>query len=939
MATDVTIDELHDHVQGLINEGSSLEWDYLSESLGLGKPPGSPPAIDHFRPKTVSLTRNPLCLQVALETPYGDGVLLFYRGTFGPASGQDSEGWRLYAGLKVGARATLDDIPMGGPVDPGSLAIRGIQLLVTTHDVTAAEAKAIYTALVHKPPTHELSGTDYDKLPTPPLDGLTTRLTFRADVQVMTANYGLLVEVGKSSESGAAGSKSPAAATVNKQVGGLRVNRLFGLYDDVGSRFGIGIDAVIGLGGGITLSLIDLTFGIHIGTETETPVFGLKGAEVGGKIAGATLGGGLYIDDLTIPSLWGELMFNLPSFGVAVMGGYSRVDGQTSFFGFGFLRVPVGGPPFLDIEGVALGGAYNRDLVVPEADKLDKFPFIQAAMSFAHPSSQEFSNPFPSDVTDPKSLVNTLEVLGTKTAPPTAGRHWGTFGLAFSSFKIFKGFVLISAVFGSATRVSLVGEAMLVMPPQEPEAIKPQVMIDMFLRMVIDITSGIFALDAYVKHNSYLVEPNMQLTGGFALRIWYGGAHAGQGVITLGGYSPHVDLSAFDYYPTVPRLAMSMVMTGGMQVDGTAYAAVTLSMAMLGLAFRVSGKWGPGSVWATVAFDALYAWEPVHYSVYVSLEFGVSVSVKVWFVHVTMTFHVGASAHLWGPPLSGEARLDLSVCTISWHIGANAPTPTPLSWSDFETRYLKAPGNEVGDTQTRAVSDIQVTGLNMLQPPRSRAEDAKWVVDPEAVTIRTTTEIPTKAWSASLLGRPSSGAAANQAFGVRPCDIANDRFHTTHSLTIDGEAGDLFVAVPRTGSVPAALWGTGDLPAVGPGTIVGDVVVGFDVTIDHPKPDRTQAADAEHLLVTTYAYHLHRIAANTDHAGDLDGQPVSGSIASDRAMANRQRIFSALSGYLTPAEDPGIQAGEVDVQGFANGQDDDLFISPPRRRLLGEDRA
>lgn len=959
-----TLQKAYTDMQGYAINGQSVGWDYFSDTFDLGPPPGVPPPAQSLTPQQpfdADLNLTYLQLVVKLDTPLGSstGVIVIYWGTFQrdtPAD-PDSGGWRIYVGVKAGAEHVIKEIPLVGALDDGAFAVRGIQALVTTNDMTAAECVAMYKVLMNQaPPTGELGATNYDKVPTPPLSGVNSRITIKADVQLVTLNVPLVVELGPpdpppggappGDQAGQLQAPS-SSATVQQRLGPLSVNRIFSVCDEKTSTFGIGVNAGVDLGI-VTLGLEGLTVSKVLTADTSDDYkFGLQAVALSGGIPDlAQFTGVLCIQSLDPPNMFGGLTIALPSsVGVSAMAGFAEVNSSKTFFLFGFVKVPIGGPPWLEVKGVALGGAYNRGLVIPDVSGLDKFPFIQAAMAFAYPKSNTL-NPFPSDATSLDTLIKMFETLGTTTAPPKPGSYWVTAGIAFSSFKIVNGFALVSVAFGKSTQISAVGEMQLRLPPPvDGETVETTVFLDIFLRAVLDISNGELALDSYIKHNSYLIEKNGQLTGGFALRVWFGNSKHPGFLLSAGGYAPDLDLTDYSYYPAVPRIAMSMPLGDGIQVQSKMYFTVTSSMVMYGLAFQVSGKWGPARVWATLAFDGRLRWAPLQYNVNVVVEFGASFRIKVFFVHITITVHLGASLHIWGPPFSGRARLDLAICTVSFNLGANADTKQPLTWDEFKKKYLtdvppEPPALVDENEQTKAVADIQLSSTPLIVLERQTLKDSKWVVDPENLVIRTISQIPSKSYSVTWTGKaqPSTGSATNTDFGVNPCAIDDDKFHTTHNVTIDATTKVDFTVTPQSETVPAALWKPGVQVAVGPGANVDGVLAGIELCPIHPPSDHTLPADAENLLEAHDKLSLRYFSANTDHSAVFNDTSVSGTIASARATANRQKLFSALEAHLLPGDTPDVDANSVDVSGFANGNDTDLFISPPRDQLLGQDQ-
>ena len=64
-------------------------------------------------------------------------------------------------------------------------------------------------------------------------------------------------------------------------------------------------------------------------------------------------------------------------------------------------------------------------------------------------------------------------------------------------------------------------------------------------------------------------------------------------------------------------------------------------------------------------------------------------------------------------------------------------------------------------------------------------------------------------------------------FGIAPCNIKAAALHTTHEVTVDGPASQ-FRITPRTGAVPAAVWGDGNTTQKDPGAVLDDVITGLN---------------------------------------------------------------------------------------------------------------
>lgn len=954
---------VNDQLQSISNRfdgknGSNLDWDWLGKTLGVEMPSGLPPtpASMNFAKGTIDPTNRFYIVSASwtIQNTSLHGLLVIYYGELGDTEWTPPEGirtpWRLYFAINVRPPYVAKDIPGAGPIAGGNFGINSLSVLITTADLDKDEATFL-TKLV-KAQFKDIA----DPRVGPLTNGMSSRATIRCFIEVIGNGYPLTLELFSSDEVKPVPSKTEGSTSqINRPIGPFKLLRAALKYSLAKNSVGIDLDAQIDIKA-MRFVLQGLSFSIPLPeiNDDKTWIPHLEGAGVGGGFGNALrFDGDLNVANLNPIDLSGGVMVSVENeIGVSSMAGFKQFDGNTaSFFGYGFLKFPSDLPQPFEIEGISLGFAYNRDLVIPAVDKLGTFPFIAAAMSFADPKGN-YKNPFPPDTTKPDSLVGAVAALGT-AAPAKDGAYWFTGGVAFSvAGRILKGFALLSMEVGSETRIAAVGELRASVPPTTHfDTRTPKVLfIDTFLDIIIDVTQGLIALDAYVSDTSFIVEKNAKLTGGLALRIWTGGEHRGKFVLSVGGYSPNLNLSGFPYYPTVPRLKMSLQLSDMVQVHGEVYFALTSALVTYGMNFQCNLKFGPVRVWANIHFDVLLAWDPFHYDLDVGLEFGAQMRMKVLFVHISVTAHIGAGLHMWGPTFSAKAWLDFILFTVSFHLGGHAdPNPSPISWTDFKTSYLPAaPSQDVSDEPPDtvqasdgvkpAVIGIDVTADQMITLKRKNVDDIAWVVDPETTVITTRTAIPANVYHASCLATPQSAdLSSSVAIGVSPCHIGTGLV-MTHTVTLTGPDAQMKIT-PTLEDVPAAMWGVFKPDINEPDVTVNGAVVGLVITPVHPAPDATLPADADNLLSIQDILHLEHPGASTDHAGDFGEVGISDTISSPRAAANRAALFGAFAGVLFDGELPDVKAQDVDISGFAKGNDNDLFIQLPRMLLLGENRA
>ncbi|HEU0041254.1 MAG TPA: DUF6603 domain-containing protein, partial [Jiangellaceae bacterium] len=119
----------------------------------------------------------------------------------------------------------------------------------------------------------------------------------------------------------------------------------------------------------------------------------LMGLAVSADMAGVSLAGGLLksVDPNGVVSYVGMLVGRFATYGLSVFGGYaSDPAGHASFFVFGAVTGPIGGPPAFFVTGIGGGLGINRGLIVPtDLSNFATYPFIQAL----DPAASAPSNP------------------------------------------------------------------------------------------------------------------------------------------------------------------------------------------------------------------------------------------------------------------------------------------------------------------------------------------------------------------------------------------------------------------------------------------------------------------------------------------------------------------------------------------------------------------
>jgi uncharacterized protein DUF6603 len=535
----------------------------------------------------------------------------------------------------------------------------------------------------------------------------------------------------------------------------------------------------------------------------------------------------------------GEALLKAGTFEIVAIGSYAHAvtngDGYTSLFVFGVLDANLGGPPFFYVTGVAAGFGYNRQLLLPDMSSVTTFPLVEAAsdptkLGATKNSDGSWTMPNPAQA---------LEHID-QYVPPQRGAYWLTAGVRFTSFDLINSTALLVVEFGNELEIALLGLSAISLPPPPAPGAEAPATRYAYAELGIEIkllpSQGEFSATAILTSNSFVLDPACKLTGGFAFYVWFGSnEHAGQFVLTLGGYHP--DFHPPAYYPQVPRLGFDWPMTGDVTVSGQSYFALTPSAVMAGGALEVLFASGDLKAWLTAHMDALIEWAPFHYEIGIGISIGVSYRLHLLFVTVTLSFELGADLEIWGPPTGGTVHVELYVVSFTVGFGADRQgAPDPLPWTNDdgtgfaqtllphsspsssqpqERAMLAAPAPAASTTsEPSGVFTISPTGgviTSFMDGPAT-----VYVVTPSAFTFAVTTTIPaTEVDLEAPTGTPPTvvtPTAKNYFVAIRPMKATLSK--SVLSVTVNDDDhqkvvtfADDFTYQPTLAGVPAAKFG------------------------------------------------------------------------------------------------------------------------------------
>jgi hypothetical protein len=611
---------------------------------------------------------------------------------------------------------------------------------------------------------------------------------------------------------------------VQKQLGPLTVGRMGLLTQD--DSCGLALDAALDLSAlhiglrGFTLAFQRSDFSIH------SLSVGLDGLDISYSAGTLELSGGLVkSSESGVTEYNGHLVLTAGAYGMSAIGSFAEVGGAPSLFVFGMVQGAFGGPPAFFVTGIAAGFGYNRALRLPTQDQVRDFPLVAMATSGA-----EY---LPPNAT-PQDALGKLDQGGW--VPPTSGAYWLAVGVQFTSFELVYAFAVLTVQFGHELVFALLGLAAIQLPTEGEAFAYAELMLDAVLKP----SEGTLQITAVLSPNSFVLAPDCRLTGGFAFYAWFGDSpHAGDFVITLGGYHPMFSPPA--HYPSVPRLGFSWNIGSDVTIRGDAYFALTPSCVMGGGSLDLNFQSGDLHAWFNAHADFIMWWKPFYFIVDIGVSLGASYKVDLWFTSVTLSVELSCDVELWGPPLAGKAHVHWTVISFTVNInGGGDPSPPGTSladWDHFHQTYMPAPPAPTPAPMARlrprvmaAAAALPVTNTNAirLQAATGLVRTIEhpghapiWVVSAGQFTLALETLVPASQLAVTNGPAPFEGP---EPVGLYP--LGSLTLSSPLTLTIGDADAELLANwdwAPTHVGVPESMWGTVNLghPNLAATTITG----------------------------------------------------------------------------------------------------------------------
>jgi hypothetical protein len=637
-----------------------------------------------------------------------------------------------------------------------------------------------------------------------PLAGATTQSTSPAAALATPGGTGLVATPSDDAGPLTAPPGSIFWINVQKSIGPIHIERIG--FNCIGDDVQVLLDA----------GLATSSFSVELtGLSATVPIFdlrgiddiklGLTGLDVSFSTPALSIEGGLLRTEHDGEAEYdGALLIKTADFLVAALGSFTSIKSaggtQNSLFGFAFLDHEIGGPPCFFVTGLSAGFGYNRSVKTPSISEVGAFPLLSG---LNNPSQLGLSG---GGLPSASDLANVLTTMDSYIVPEL-GEYWFAAGVQFTSFELIHSNVVAVVEVGKEFDILVLGRSYGSFPPSGTT----YAYVELDIEVVLQPSEGLFKAEAILAPNSYVLDRNCQLTGGFAFYSWFGSnPHAGDFVFTVGGYHP-----AFkppDHYPAVQRLGFNWPVSGDVLIKGGSYFALTPSCIMAGGSLEAVYQSGNLRAWFTAYADILIYWKPFYFTASIGIDIGVSYHVHFLFVSATLKFELGATVDLHGPPTGGEVHVHLWVVSFTVAFGASEGAgDQQLDWTQFQEMVARPRQQTAANALASAAATPNsalchiTASAGLLNQVQDSDGSVRWLVRADEFTFGATSAVPMT--EVSLNGATVKSTA--DALAIRPMKVAAIK-SSIGTVSITSQEGNPMAwnapqAVAR--SLPQALWG------------------------------------------------------------------------------------------------------------------------------------
>jgi hypothetical protein len=598
--------------------------------------------------------------------------------------------------------------------------------------------------------------------------------------------------------------------TINKSVGPLFVNKIGYYMDD--NVLSLLLDTTIDIGP-LSAKLDGLGVTFKLNPFSLQPDFSLNGIGLdysNGElnIAGTFTQASMLPDKFT-EFYQGALTITLEPYTITAVGAYGRTkDDKVSFFVFGRLdsAEPLGGTPIAFINGIAAGFGLNQSLQIPSITNVIDFPLVAGQSPGVTLGSSTDVLSALDALTDP-AKGNPATNLPWVNMPVDGGK-WIALGLDLTSYEIVQTRALLTINFGNDDlEIAFLARSMFTLPI-DVSIDDAFVYAELDLEAVIKPDQGFMGIDAIITSNSFVLDKDCHLTGGFSAYTWFGdNPHSGDFVVTLGGYHPKFTPPA--WYPTVPRLGFNWQYSDHISITGDAYFAITPSCGMGGGGLQFLFQDDDVRAWYTAHTDVLVRWHPFYFNADIGVSIGASLHLDFLFFSCDVTVELCADLNVWGPPIGGVVSAKFGPLGFTVRFGPDDPgSNQALTWEEF-SKLLPQKNSVVQMAKIICEKGLVKPAGNSTV---NQASDV-WLIRPGRFQFRVETTVPITQINISLPSQPPA-----PVLNIRPMNLTGCKSVYTITTSSPDSTFDL-VEVPTsetnkpptgiiTRRLPTAMWGT-----------------------------------------------------------------------------------------------------------------------------------
>ena len=615
--------------------------------------------------------------------------------------------------------------------------------------------------------------------------------------------------------------------TIQKTFGPLFVNKI-GIAQ--GPPISVAFDATITIGP-LQVSLTDFTLQISYSSSTFDISLSLGGLGISFSEGDLTIAGDFakitppsnpsYVKEFT-----GGVVITFADLTITAAGSYAEVyndpDDPTqgtysSFFIFGLLDAPLGGPPIAYVTGLSAGFGAGQDLIIPSIDQVTNFPLLGV------PPGGVFGGQ--SDVLQILGSLTTSENSGPWVTLDPNGGKWVAFGINFISFELVQTNALLTVNFGGNDdlEIALLARSVFSLP-QNASSDQAFVYTELDLDATLQPSIGLFKFDAVLTKNSFVLDRDCVLTGGFAARSWFGdNPYSGDFVITLGGYHPKYIPPS--WYPSVDRLGFNWQYSDHISISGDAYFAITPTCGMGGGGLQFLFQDDHVRASYTAHTDVFVRWHPFYFNADIGVSIEASIHLDCFFFSINKTVELGADINIWGPPIGGTVSAHFGPFGFTVSFGADDPgLSQTIPWAQFAS-LLPHTTDDQGKTQLKMIKFTAEKGLVQPNGASSTAGNSIWTVRPGQFQFRIETSVPMTqiTFPGSVDSVYPKNGTVNPVLNILPTgDMGATSTHVVEILDAAGTPIPNWIVVEQpspnpllpTGilqrNLPAAMWGASD---------------------------------------------------------------------------------------------------------------------------------